>query len=573
MRDEPTTQELWTLDTPGDGTAPRLRAGSGVRYRLGELLAQGGMGEILGAHDEQIGREVAIKRMKQHEPSMRALGRFFREACIQGRLDHPAIVPVHELGVDEDGRAFFAMKKLAGTTLGDRILDGDSRQRLLRAFADVCLAVEFAHSRGVVHRDLKPHNIVLGDFGEVYVLDWGIAKVISEAEIAAESEDATGPVTQAGSTIGTPGYMPPEQIRSARDVDGRADVYALGCILFEILAGEPLHPRGDDGIASALLGRDARPSVRAPGRDIPPELDALCVAATAQDREARMRSPRQLGEGVQRYLDGDRDLATRQQLARRHLELARAHYAAANPGAMREAGRALALDPQLSGAAELVSRLMLEPPRERPREVQRMIEADNAETTRRQAMAGVLGYLGFLALVPALFEHGAKSAAYMSAFLIALGFNIVSLVLLAHRKLGIASVALGNAVLVALLSNMFSPFMIAPAVAALVTMALVISPSYERVRAVIVIGLLYMLAVLVPWFAELAGWLPSTMDFEGERLVIGPTAIPLTAPGLVLYTIALIGSAAGMAHLNRRAEREVRERLHLQAWHLRQLVA
>src|SRR5262245_50033275 len=230
------------------------------------------MGEILGAIDDQIGREVAVKRMKR-APSERAQSRFFREACIQGRLDHPAIVPVHELGVDHDGRPFFTMKKLTGTTLSDKLLDDEPHLRLLRAFVDVCLAVEFAHSRGVIHRDLKPANIVLGDYGEVYVLDWGIAKLVDD-------EEHTG----VGATIGTPGYMSPEQISNAADVDERADVYALGCMLFEILAGEPLHPRGDDGIASALVGCDARPSLRAPSFDIPPELDALCVAATERDR-------------------------------------------------------------------------------------------------------------------------------------------------------------------------------------------------------------------------------------------------------------------------------------------------
>src|SRR5262249_6203432 len=149
------------------------------------------MGEVLSARDEQIGRPVAIKRLRVKDPSNEILARFLREARIQGRLEHPAVVPVHELWND-GGQAFFVMKQLAGMTLADvipklamrdaRALEDFPLSRLLRAFVDVCLAIEFAHTRRVVHRDLKPANIVLGDFGEVYVLDWGIARITEDPE-------------------------------------------------------------------------------------------------------------------------------------------------------------------------------------------------------------------------------------------------------------------------------------------------------------------------------------------------------------------------------------------------------
>src|SRR5689334_11249931 len=150
------------------------------RYRLGDRLGRGGMGAVYTARDLQIGRDVAVKRLHAGAVTDHNLQRFMREACIQGRLEHPAIVPVHELGVDADGVPFFVMKKLAGTTLARLIADGapGTRGRMLRAFAEVCLAVELAHTRGFLHRDLKPENIVLGDFGEVYVIDWGVAKAI-----------------------------------------------------------------------------------------------------------------------------------------------------------------------------------------------------------------------------------------------------------------------------------------------------------------------------------------------------------------------------------------------------------
>ncbi len=272
-----------------------------ARYRPGGVIGRGGMGEVVSARDEQIGRSVAIKRMRGHDAPPEAVARFLREARIQGRLEHPAIVPVHELH-DTGDEPFFVMKQLAGTTLADVIAERP-RNVLLRAFVEVCLAIEFAHTRGVIHRDLKPANIMLGDFGEVYVLDWGIARVAGEEALRSNFADVDtleGGATEAGTVLGTPGYMSPEQIRGDADLDGRSDVYALGCILFEILAGKPLHPRGQAGLASALVGSDERPSRHA---DVPPELDAVCVTATAVAREARFASARALADAVQRYLD------------------------------------------------------------------------------------------------------------------------------------------------------------------------------------------------------------------------------------------------------------------------------
>ncbi|HEX7838973.1 MAG TPA: serine/threonine-protein kinase, partial [Kofleriaceae bacterium] len=325
----------------GEGTnEPRPpRAGSPVlasRYRLGRRIGKGGMGEVIAARDEQVGRDVAIKRMRAASPGERATRRFLREASIQGRLEHPAIVPVHELGRDEDGLPFFVMKKLSGTTLGKILGDPAIRaqiglQRLLRAFAEVCLAIELAHVRGIIHRDLKPENILLGDFGEVYILDWGVAKVIGEDDDGEFADLGSGQHgTAAGTAIGTPGYMAPEQARGLPDIDGRADIYALGCVLFEILTGEPLHPRaglpGGDTTQQTTAERDVLPSQRARGREIPPELDALCADATAAGRAERIRTARELGDRVQRFLDGDRDLALRRDLARAHFARAQTAF-------------------------------------------------------------------------------------------------------------------------------------------------------------------------------------------------------------------------------------------------------
>src|SRR5262245_21658611 len=329
MDDDDETEEHATIGEP----AVRRRSSilPGDRYALAGEIAHGGMGEVLAARDSQIGRDVAIKRLRSDSPSDRAVTRFLREARIQGRLDHPAIVPVYEIGRDRDGLPFFAMKRLTGTTLAKLVTSSEANVLpLLRAFVDVCLAVEFAHVRGIIHRDLKPQNIVLGDFGDVYVIDWGVAKVLGDVDdftdIGSGSGGSGDDATREGTAIGTPGYMAPEQLRGFTDVDVRVDVYALGCCLFEILCGEELHPRGAAATKSTLGGADARPSQRAPERGIPPELDAVCVAATALDREHRIASARELGDRVQRFLDGDRDLKLRTQLAAEHFAHARAAF-------------------------------------------------------------------------------------------------------------------------------------------------------------------------------------------------------------------------------------------------------
>src|SRR5438067_5726539 len=204
-------------------------------YEVSEVLGRGGMGEVVLAYDTEIGRGVAIKHMLDASSEV-ARERFLREAKIQARLDHPAIVPVYELGRD-----YFTMKRLAGTTLLDVIVKGSAtRQRMLRAFVDVCLAVELAHSRGVVHRDLKPANIMLGDFGEVYVLDWGIAKLVDEPETPrAQTLDlpSSTHATRVGKVLGTPEFMAPEALLHGV-ADRRTDVYALGIILDQLLLAD-----------------------------------------------------------------------------------------------------------------------------------------------------------------------------------------------------------------------------------------------------------------------------------------------------------------------------------------------
>ena len=559
------------------------------RYRIARLIGKGGMGEVLTAHDEQVGRDVAIKRMRAANPTERAIQRFLREASIQGRLEHPAICPVHEIGRDAEGLPFFAMKKLTGTTLV-KVLEERANfplQRVLRAFTDVCLAVELAHVRGIVHRDLKPDNIMLGDFGEVYVLDWGVAKVIGDddgefADVGSGSSSSGEFATAVGTAIGTPGYMAPEQVRGKRDIDGRADIYTLGCLLFEILAGEALHPRGAEGLASSLAGIDARPSLRAPGREIAPELDAICIDATMVDRNQRIPTARELGDRVQRYLDGDRDVAMRKSLAREHLE--RGHNAFAGGDseelrrvAMREAASAIALDPGLTGAAELVGRLMLEPPRATPAEVEVLIQGEDLEAARVNAGAGIWAVLAGLAYIPLVWWIAPSFFPYLaalSAVLLVMGAISIYNYRAGTPRTGL--VVIGNAVLCLLVSRMYSPILIAPAFAAVLAMAMVFTPRFSWLSSGLTVALAMIVSVLMPFALERMGIISRTMRVSNEGVLLTAPAISgnegaVLAVG-VLYMVLLIAGACAMAETLRTRNRIAQRHLHVQAWQLRQLV-
>lgn len=580
-----------------------------ARYQPGELIGRGGMGEVRRARDLAVGREVAMKVMRPdaaEHPDV--VARFLTEARVQGQLEHPAIVPVYDLGVGADGAPYFTMKRLRGLTL-EAILDGlrrgdpgiaarYSRRKLLDAFADVCLAVEFAHTRGVLHRDLKPSNVMLGDFGEVYVLDWGVAKIAGAAEAAggpdapaAAAPEAAissgGARTAAGAVLGTPGYMAPEQLEGRTgEVDARADVYALGAILFEILALEPLHPRGGAAvIESTLRGPDARPSAR--GRDVPPELDAICVRATARDREARYASARELHDAVEGYLDGDRDLARRRELAAAHAARAEAaadralaggpDARAARAEAVREAGRALALDPEDASAPRTLARLMLEPPAEAPPEVERDLEAMTVAWMRHEARAASWSYMTWLAFIPCVLWMGTRSMPLLVVTL----FGIVGLAgvswLISRSNVPrpgmLVAVAVANAALLATLSGMFGPFVLVPGVAAASTILFAMNRSVRRPALMVTLG---CASVAAPLALEQLGFLPASYLFGEQGMTLVPRGVNLPElPVLAMLFFASMGTIIVPSVAVRRvlgALRDAERRQILWAWHLRQLV-
>ena len=581
--------------TVGGDTLPHVFGtagppGSLARYHLGGVLGRGGMGEVVSARDEQIGRSVAIKRLRKTDPSPGLVERFMREARIQGRLEHPAIVPVHDLSYDDRGQPFFAMKQLAGVTLGDVIkslASGNAdataaftRQRLLRAFGDVCLAIEFAHTRQVVHRDLKPANIMLGDFGEVYVLDWGIARVAHDDHDEAFADvEATGDGTNANQVLGTPGYMSPEQLRGDDDLDGRSDVYALGAILFELLALTPLHARAA-AVASTMAGGDARPSLRAPDRDIPPELDAICTRATALDRAERFATARELGAAVQRFLDGDRDVALRKELAR--VELERAHAAVARGGrpddrreAIRAAGSALALDPT-GGAAQLVARLMLAPPDEVPPEVEQQMRKldDDALYAHRRLTAAVMG--AYLSFWPILWWAGLRPTWFIvgaGAVCVATALSVWAVPRERVQLVAWLSLA-GNLAMLFLFARLVGPFTAAPGIAVIFAMTIAAHPRIARGP---VLAAVICAAVLLPWLFGVIGVGPEATSIHGASLVFHTAAESLDRGaanfGLVAYVILLIGMAVFLTRLATGHRRTAQHKLQIQAWQLQQLVS
>jgi serine/threonine-protein kinase len=285
---------------PPAGLSPDLLP---ERYRLEEEVARGGMGLIVRVHDRVLGRSLALKAIHEHlagHPDMAR--RFLDEARIAAGLQHPGVAPIHDLDQLADGRPFFTMKLVQGRTLADlleqRTSPSDDLPRFLLVFEQLAQTLGYAHAMGVIHRDLKPANVMVGGFGEVQVMDWGLAKVLATpakpqaAEFAAcglASPDAT----QAGSVLGTPAFMPPEQARGEIDrLDERADVFGLGAILHVILTGQPLY----HGDSTAALVRQAQQGDLGAafqcldGCGADPEVIALARACLAAEPERRPRN-------------------------------------------------------------------------------------------------------------------------------------------------------------------------------------------------------------------------------------------------------------------------------------------
>lgn len=345
----PSQVALGGLATPDADWAKLMQVDSELRYQLKAEIARGGLGRILQARDQHLGRDVAIKEMlPQRTPSAKRLHRFLLEAQVTGQLEHPSIVPIYALGVNPSGQPFYSMKLIGGRTLAEVIKEyhalepksaraSEMLHDLLSAMVDMCNAIGFAHDRGVLHRDIKPQNVMIGDFGETLVVDWGLAKLYRESETKQRHDEASKDLrkttqlwqqpanengndeadfddsetnddrrheTAAGTVIGTIPYMSPEQAAGAVEtLDARCDIFSLGATLYEVLTGQFAY----QGQKSQLL-EQARLCKFAPPRKIKPEipaaLEAVCLKAMAAEPDDRYQTAKELGEEISRWQSG-----------------------------------------------------------------------------------------------------------------------------------------------------------------------------------------------------------------------------------------------------------------------------
>ena len=288
----------------------------GTRYRIIEPIGRGGMGTVYLVEDGELDRQVALKVLAGPDIDGGSAERMLKEARIIARLEHPGIVPVHDVGRTSDGRIYYVMKIIRGRRLDQHFESSATIADRLRVFDRICEAVSFAHAHGVIHRDLKPQNMMLGAFGEVLVLDWGVAKLL-RGDDGGETSSRTGGQTAIddphrtqtletarGTIVGTPAYMAPEQARGEiEDIDQRCDVFSLGAILCFLLTGDsPI----DRGVFEQFRAGKPAPAGYGPvfPRDIPRPLRSICLKALALKRDDRYRTAEALSADVRRFLGG-----------------------------------------------------------------------------------------------------------------------------------------------------------------------------------------------------------------------------------------------------------------------------
>jgi hypothetical protein len=325
----------------GNGTAD-LPPGAVERYELRGEVGRGGIGLVLRGHDPRLERDLALKVLLfRHAGHPEVVRRFVEEAQISGQLQHPGVVPVYDLGQCDDGRPFFTMKLVKGRTLARLLAERPDpereRPRFLKIFEQVCQTVAYAHSRGVIHRDLKPANVMVGAFGEVQVMDWGLAKVLGQSEeapAAAPTETVSvlrtlrtglsGSDSQPGSVLGTPTYMAPEQaLGEVERLDRRCDVFGLGAVLCEVLTGQPPYVGPDREAVHRQAARAdlADAFARLAGCGADGEVVALARRCLAAEPSERPADAKQVAEAIAAHLAGVEERLREAELQRAQAEV------------------------------------------------------------------------------------------------------------------------------------------------------------------------------------------------------------------------------------------------------------
>jgi serine/threonine-protein kinase len=509
------------------------------RYLVGAMIGCGGVGDVHACEDVRIGREIAMKRLRsQSDLTADPREAFVREARLQARLEHPAIVPVYDVGgLDDDSTPYFTMKRVRGTTLEQLLAHPERRlfwslRKLLTAFVQVCLAIDYAHRRGVMHCDLKPGNIMLGSFGEVHVLDWGCARRLVEP--LCDGDDDTllvfsAPLSDRDAStsrevVGTVGYMAPECLLGCA-ADPSADVYSLGAILFEILAFERLHLGNTsiDIIRSTMRGVESRLSRRRTDGSVPEALDDIVAQALSQDPAARPGSARDLADAVEAYLDGEARRSWERDAAARHAMLARRAADAGQADALRQAARALALDQHNEMAREVLGSLLSRPPEVPPPEASdRLLPSEDGVSS--YALRTLVRRLAlWAALVPLALSLGVRSwpAAALSIGAIGVAAALATVAQRAGHPcrawhLALLVVTCGA---VATFSGLFGPFVLVPALSATVATSYAMFHGSRDRLVPIALGIA---AIVVPLALELCGVLPASLTFAPDGILLLP---------------------------------------------------
>ena len=318
----PTLVEYRTLpgvaDDLGSEVTAMAPAEARDRYALGPVLGEGGVGRVIDALDTAIGRRVALKVLRPDgEVDRIRTARFLREAQVTARLEHPSVIPVYEVGALADGRPFYSMRIVKRLSLREILSEPQRRAevslaRLCAMLIQVCRGLSYAHASGVIHRDVKPENILLGDYGEIYIADWGLCKVVGEEEPPrprSRPVATTQLATQIGSSLGTPGYMAPEQAAGGLGggIDERSDLFSLGVILYEILTGQmPFTGPTSVAVMAATITDEPR-SPRSINPDCPLVLEDLCRKLLAKKKEARPGSAAEVAGEIEAFLEGAKE--------------------------------------------------------------------------------------------------------------------------------------------------------------------------------------------------------------------------------------------------------------------------